>query len=105
MLATWLTDKPNYVFVKADIVRMQEIMKEYQIDSIIHLAAESHLDRSIKDPFTFARTKVKGMLSLPRLQNSIGRACERSMRTSVNFQNWRIDYHGSFAYLRAKLKT
>ena len=58
---------PNYVFVKADICdyeRMQEIMKEYGIDGIIHLAAESHVDRSIKDPFTFARTNVMGTLSL-----------------------------------------
>ena len=40
-----IEDKPNYVFVKADICdyeRMQEIMKEYGIDGIIHLAAESH---------------------------------------------------------------
>ena len=62
-----IEDKPNYVFVKADICdyeRMQEIMKEYQIDGIIHLAAESHVDRSIKDPFTFARTNVMGTLSL-----------------------------------------
>lgn len=62
-----IEDKPNYVFVKADICdyeRMQEIMKEYGIDGIIHLAAESHVDRSIKDPFTFARTNVMGTLSL-----------------------------------------
>ena len=62
-----IEDKPNYMFVKADICdyeRMQEIMKEYQIDGIIHLAAESHVDRSIKDPFTFARTNVMGTLSL-----------------------------------------
>lgn len=58
---------PNYVFVKADICdfdRMLEVMKEYDIDGIIHLAAESHVDRSIKDPFTFARTNVMGTLSL-----------------------------------------
>ncbi|WP_290377554.1 dTDP-glucose 4,6-dehydratase [Paramuribaculum intestinale] len=58
---------PNYVFVKADICdfdRMVEVMKEYDVDGIIHLAAESHVDRSIKDPFTFARTNVMGTLSL-----------------------------------------
>ncbi|WP_289748486.1 dTDP-glucose 4,6-dehydratase [Paramuribaculum intestinale] len=58
---------PNYVFVKADICdfdRMLEVMKEYDIGGIIHLAAESHVDRSIKDPFTFARTNVMGTLSL-----------------------------------------
>ena len=58
---------PNYVFVKADICdyeRMSEIFAEYDIDGVIHLAAESHVDRSIKDPFTFARTNVMGTLSL-----------------------------------------
>lgn len=60
-------DRPNYVFVKADICDfdlMLSLMKEYQVDGIIHLAAESHVDRSIKDPFTFARTNVMGTLSL-----------------------------------------
>ncbi|SHF44573.1 dTDP-glucose 4,6-dehydratase [Bacteroides faecichinchillae] len=58
---------PNYTFVKADICdfdQMRELMNTYQIDGIIHLAAESHVDRSIKDPFTFAQTNVMGTLSL-----------------------------------------
>ncbi len=58
---------PNYVFVKADICdfdRLMELMAQYDIDGIIHLAAESHVDRSIKDPFTFARTNVMGTLAL-----------------------------------------
>ena len=62
-----IEDKPNYTFVRADIAdyeRMLDVMREYQIDGIIHLAAESHVDRSIKDPFTFARTNVMGTLSL-----------------------------------------
>lgn len=62
-----IEDKPNYTFVKADICdfeKMQELMRQYHIDGIIHLAAESHVDRSIKDPFTFARTNVMGTLSL-----------------------------------------
>lgn len=60
-------DKPNYQFVKMDICDFEQIyalMQEYQVDGIIHLAAESHVDRSIKDPFTFARTNVMGTLSL-----------------------------------------
>ena len=60
-------DKPNYTFVKADIAdldEMRRIIKEYEIDGVIHLAAESHVDRSIKDPFTFARTNVMGTLAL-----------------------------------------
>ena len=62
-----IEDKPNYVFVKADICDFDtilQLMKQYEVDGIIHLAAESHVDRSIKDPFTFARTNVMGTLSL-----------------------------------------
>lgn len=57
----------NYTFVKADICdfdKMMELFKLYEIDGVIHLAAESHVDRSIKDPFTFAQTNVMGTLSL-----------------------------------------
>ena len=62
-----IEDKPNYTFVKGDIAdldEMRRIVREYEIDGIIHLAAESHVDRSIKDPFTFARTNVMGTLAL-----------------------------------------
>ena len=62
-----IEDKPNYMFVKADICdfdKMFALVNEYAVDGIIHLAAESHVDRSIKDPFTFARTNVMGTLSL-----------------------------------------
>ena len=58
---------PNYTFVKADICdydTIRELFRRYDIDGVIHLAAESHVDRSIKDPFTFARTNVMGTLSL-----------------------------------------
>ena len=57
----------NYKFVKVDICDFDELLnvfKQYEIDGVIHLAAESHVDRSIKDPFTFARTNVLGTLSL-----------------------------------------
>ena len=60
-------NEPNYRFEKGDICDFEQIyalMQEYQVDGIIHLAAESHVDRSIKDPFTFARTNVMGTLSL-----------------------------------------
>ena len=62
-----IEDNPNYRFVKADICdfeTMLSLMREEQVDGIIHLAAESHVDRSIKDPFTFAQTNVLGTLSL-----------------------------------------
>ena len=60
-------DKPNYKFVKMDICDFEafyQLMQDERIDGIIHLAAESHVDRSIKDPFTFARTNVMGTLAL-----------------------------------------
>ena len=60
-------NRPNYTFVKADIADldlMRSIIRDHRIDGIIHLAAESHVDRSIRDPFTFARTNVMGTLSL-----------------------------------------
>ena len=62
-----IEDKPNYKFVKMDICDFEafyQLMQDERIDGIIHLAAESHVDRSIKDPFTFARTNVMGTLSL-----------------------------------------
>ena len=62
-----IEQKPNYTFVRADICdyeKMCEVIREHKIDGVIHLAAESHVDRSILDPFTFARTNVMGTLSL-----------------------------------------
>lgn len=59
--------RPNYEFVRADICDFDTVcrlMREREVDGVIHLAAESHVDRSIKDPFTFARTNVLGTLSL-----------------------------------------
>ncbi len=62
-----IQDKVNYTFVKCDICdleKVKQVFKDYQIDSVIHLAAESHVDRSIKDPFSFAQTNIMGTLSL-----------------------------------------
>ena len=62
-----IENAPNYTFVKADICdydTIREVFRKYDIDGVIHLAAESHVDRSIKDPFIFARTNVMGTLSL-----------------------------------------
>jgi len=62
-----IEDMANYVFVKADICDFETILalvQEYKVDGVIHLAAETHVDRSIKDPFTFAQTNVMGTLSL-----------------------------------------
>ncbi len=62
-----IEDKPNYTFVKADItdaVKINSIFQEYQPDGIIHLAAESHVDRSITNPLEFVMTNVIGTVNL-----------------------------------------
>ena len=62
-----IENKANYHFVKEDICNFDaviNILRNKKMDGIIHLAAESHVDRSIKDPFTFAKTNVLGTLSL-----------------------------------------
>ena len=62
-----ISDSPNYKFEKMDICdfkNVQKVLKKYRINSVINLAAESHVDRSILDPFSFAKTNVLGTLSL-----------------------------------------
>lgn len=59
--------KPNCSFIKHDICDYEtnlNLIRNWKIDGIIHLAAESHVDNSIKDPFTFAKTNVMGTLAL-----------------------------------------
>jgi dTDP-glucose 4,6-dehydratase len=58
---------PNYTFVKGDIcdeVLVKSVFEEHQITSVIHLAAESHVDRSIEDPMAFIQTNVLGTVNL-----------------------------------------
>jgi len=62
-----IQDKENYTFIKCDICdieKVKQVFIDHKIDSVIHLAAESHVDRSIEDPFSFAQTNVMGTLSL-----------------------------------------
>ena len=59
--------KENYIFKKGDICDFEAVLNvfvEHDISDVIHLAAESHVDRSIKDPFSFAQTNVMGTISL-----------------------------------------
>jgi dTDP-glucose 4,6-dehydratase len=76
---------PNYVFEKMDIVdeaRVKATFDQYAFDSVIHLAAESHVDRSIMDPLAFVRTNVLGTANL---LNIAGAA-------------WKDDYDGKLFY-------
>lgn len=57
----------NYTFIKGDIVDadfIQNLFQQYQFDGVIHLAAESHVDRSITDPLAFVKTNVFGTMNL-----------------------------------------
>jgi dTDP-glucose 4,6-dehydratase len=62
-----IADRPNYQFIKADITdaaHMDALFAEHQFDGVLHLAAESHVDRSISDPLAFVRTNVIGTVNL-----------------------------------------
>lgn len=64
---TDIENKSNYTFLKADIVdaiQIDELFQQYQFDAVIHLAAESHVDRSILDPTAFVMTNVIGTVNL-----------------------------------------
>jgi dTDP-glucose 4,6-dehydratase len=64
---TDVENKPNYSFLKADINDIETIFslfKQHQFDAVIHLAAESHVDRSITDPLSFLRTNIFGTVNL-----------------------------------------
>ena len=62
-----IKNKVNYTFIKGNVcdnILVKDIFNRYKISRIIHLAAESHVDRSITDPLSFATTNVMGTLNL-----------------------------------------
>ena len=62
-----IEDAPNYTFVRGDITDaklMEELFQDFQFDGVIHLAAESHVDRSISDPMSFIHTNIVGTVNL-----------------------------------------
>src|SRR5688572_812744 len=83
-----LTDvekKPNYVFEKGDILDVEflySLFKKYNFDGVIHLAAESHVDRSLHNPAEFAQTNIIGTLNLLRAAHAA----------------WDPDYKGKLFY-------
>lgn len=80
-----IQDYSNYHFIKGDIVDesfINEFFKRLNFDAVIHLAAESHVDRSIKDPLAFVRTNVIGTVNL--------------LNASKN--NWKDDYKRKLFY-------
>ena len=94
-------DKPNYVFVKGDICdydHMARVFAEYEVDGVIHLAAESHVDRSIEDPFTFARTNVMGTLTLLHVARAawVGKQSCRFYHVSTDEVYGALEMDGTF---------
>jgi len=80
-----IEDAENYVFVKGDITDadlLQELFDTYQFDSIIHLAAESHVDRSISNPMSFIETTIVGTVCLLNAARA----------------HWQGDYEGKLFY-------
>ena len=62
-----IEDSPNYFFIKADVTdkeKLDSLFKKYKFESVIHLAAESHVDRSISNPLTFLETNILGTVNL-----------------------------------------
>lgn len=62
-----IQDKSNYQFIKGDIVDaafVSNLFQKHQFDGVVHLAAESHVDRSISDPLSFVKTNVIGTMNL-----------------------------------------
>jgi len=78
-------DEPNYEFVKGDIADLEfirDLFAKHQFDGVIHLAAESHVDRSITDPLAFVTTNIVGTAVL----------------LQVAKENWKADYTGKLFY-------
>ncbi len=76
---------PNYHFEKGDILDVQflfDLFQRYNIDGVIHLAAESHVDRSLHNPMEFANTNITGTLNLLRAAQAA----------------WHPDYNGKLFY-------
>ncbi|OBQ54925.1 dTDP-glucose 4,6-dehydratase [Tamlana sp. s12] len=83
-----IEDKSNYTFVKGDITDelfIKSLFNSNEFDGVIHLAAESHVDRSIKDPLAFVKTNVIGTMVLLN-------ACKEQWKS--NFEGKRF-YHVS----------
>lgn len=74
---TDIEDKPNYTFVKVDIVdadAIKNLFEEHRFDGVLHLAAESHVDRSITHPLEFVQTNVIGTVNLLNAARDVWKA-------------------------------
>jgi dTDP-glucose 4,6-dehydratase len=78
-----IQNEPNYTFVKGDITDeafIHQLFEKHQFDGVIHLAAESHVDRSITDPLAFVRTNVFGTMTLLNAARQLWKGKEEGKR-------------------------
>jgi dTDP-glucose 4,6-dehydratase len=78
-----IENSSNYTFVKGDIVDadfIDSLFQEHQFDGVLHLAAESHVDRSIEDPLAFVKTNVIGTMNLLNAAKTIWKGKEQGKR-------------------------
>jgi dTDP-glucose 4,6-dehydratase len=97
-----IENEPNYRFVKGDIVDLEFISNLFeteQPDAVIHLAAESHVDRSITNPLEFVMTNVVGTVNLLNAAKTIwkGQLCEKPLLPCINRRGLR--YPGRYRYV------
>ena len=84
----------RYFFEKADITdraQIERIFKQYNIDTVIHFAAESHVDRSILGPEAFVKTNVMGTFTLLDVARSFWKNADGSIRDDVLFHHISTD--------------
>jgi len=91
-----IEDKPNYAFIKGDIADntfIDDLFIKYKFDSVIHLAAESHVDRSIIDPMTFVYTNIIGTINLLNAAKKFwGHNKEKKLDPSIKHQTSNIKH-------------
>ncbi len=98
---TDIENEPNYRFLKADITDAAEIGRlfaEHQFDGVIHLAAESHVDRSIADPLAFVNTNVIGTVTLLQAARNAWRARPEGMDGHVFYHVSTDEVYGSLDF-------
>ncbi len=89
---------PNYTFLKGDIVDaayLQKLFAEYKFDSVIHLAAESHVDRSITNPLEFVMTNVVGTVNLLNAAKSVWATHSQAMTENLFYHVSTDEVYGS----------
>ena len=104
-----IENRKNYVFVKGDVMDYKKVfstMKEYGVEGVIHFAAESHVDRSIKDPFAFAKTNVIGTLTMLQAAKEFwGCSLANAAQSEKKYRFYHISTDEVYAELTTSLST